>query len=194
MTPQNHPNSWVLTCKLLKFRCSYLTMTKNFRGDPMYFDGLAYHDIIRDEKGLGLRDTGMMSDDSLSKIIQTHKSRMTPVCFERACRSWYRYLWERVMTKPKGFWDYILSKILKLMSHNLQTLEFSLFWWAENIKYKFRFCLKFAQHMHRSVSSMGPGSCTFSSHLTWIGVWKRNPQPPEAGPSAFTIFSDLLPK
>jgi len=39
-----------------------------------------YHNIIIcDEKGLGLKDTGFMSDDSLSKITQTHGSRTTPM-------------------------------------------------------------------------------------------------------------------
>jgi len=55
---------------------------------PMYFEGLAYHDIIIcDEKGLGLKSTGeIMSDDSYSKITQTYDSRMTPV-FCESCRS-----------------------------------------------------------------------------------------------------------
>jgi len=50
---------------------------------PVYFEGLADHDIIIcDEKWLGLKGTGIMSDDSLSKINQTYESRMTPVCFD----------------------------------------------------------------------------------------------------------------
>jgi len=46
---------------------------------PVYVEG---HDIIFcDEKGLGLKGARNMSDDSLSKIAQTHEPRMIPVCF-----------------------------------------------------------------------------------------------------------------
>jgi len=38
--------------------------------------------IICDEKGLGLKGTGNMSDDSISKIIQTHESRIIQCVLE----------------------------------------------------------------------------------------------------------------
>jgi len=44
---------------------------------------------------------------------------------------------------------------------------------AENIKYKLRFAPKFVKHLHQPVISMGVGSCTFYSHLTWTRVWGR---------------------
>jgi len=50
---------------------------------PAYFEGLADHGIIIcDEKGLGLKGTRIMSDDSLSKITQTHESKMTQCVLE----------------------------------------------------------------------------------------------------------------
>jgi len=69
----------------------------------VYFEGLANHDIIIcDKKGLGLKGTGNMSEDSLSKITQsqTYESRMTPVCF-RGLADYNCYLIERVVTKPE---------------------------------------------------------------------------------------------
>jgi len=64
----------------------FLTITdqKSSGVTPMYFKGLIDHDIIiGDENGLGLKGTGNMSEDSLSKITQSQiqESRMTPVCF-----------------------------------------------------------------------------------------------------------------
>jgi len=69
---------------------------------------------------------------------------------------------------------------------------------SENIKYKFHFTSKYVKHLHQPVISMGVGSCTFSSHLTWTGSGGRSSQPPKArksgggAPSAWRFWG--IPK
>jgi len=117
-----------------------------------------------------------MSDDSLSKITQTHKSRMTPVCFE-----------------VHDFCS-VLQFMTSLSVREGYELWLSLKGSGIISEYGKKYMFRFTQHMHRPVISIKVGSCTFSSHLTWTnppaargkGVWRRSFQ-------RLAILGDLLP-
>jgi len=51
---------------------------------------------------------------------------------------------------------------------------------GEGQKIQVFFFLQTDKYLHQRVISMGVGTCTFSSHLTWMWVWGRSIQPPEA--------------
>jgi len=51
-----------------------------------------------------------------------------------------------------------------------------------------------AKHLHQPVISMGAGAYTFSSHLTWTGVWWRSCRKQGGLPSALGDFGGFTTK